>query len=265
MTAKAHPKNALSATFVSKTRQSGRYTDGHGLYLVIEPSGSRRWEQRLQIRGKRRTLGLGGFPVVSLGTGTGGGAGEQTQSARRTRSARREARRERTGTDEGEYFRRREAGRCGRHPIERVAVPRALRRAGRRRRHPGRGRRRRSRLPCLPARRRGRWCPARALRAAWRRRRGHPADERERERVPPDGPGVGPMSRRTEQRDVRLARAAFRLAGGSRVMTDSRLRLQADDAGESRHVCRDGDPARAGYVARRRRVAASLDLPESGR
>ena len=66
MTAKAHPKNALSATFVSKTKQPGRYADGHGLYLVIEPSGSRRWEQRLQIRGKRRTLGLGGFPVVSL-------------------------------------------------------------------------------------------------------------------------------------------------------------------------------------------------------
>ena len=66
MTAKAHPKHALSATFVSKTRQPGRYADGHGLYLVIEPSGSRRWEQRLQIRGKRRTLGLGGFPVVSL-------------------------------------------------------------------------------------------------------------------------------------------------------------------------------------------------------
>lgn len=66
MTAKAHPKNALSATFVSKTKQPGRYADGHGLYLVIELSGSRRWEQRLQIRGKRRTLGLGGFPVVSL-------------------------------------------------------------------------------------------------------------------------------------------------------------------------------------------------------
>ena len=66
MTAKAHPKNALSATFVSKTKQPGRYADGHGLYLVIEPSGSRRWEQRLQIRGKRRTLGLGGYPLVTL-------------------------------------------------------------------------------------------------------------------------------------------------------------------------------------------------------
>ena len=73
------------------------------------------------------------------------------------------------------------------------------------------------------------------------------------------------MSGRTEQRDVRLARAALRLAGGSRVMAASRLRLQADNAGESRHVCRDDGPARAGYVARRRRVAASLDLPEPDR
>ena len=73
------------------------------------------------------------------------------------------------------------------------------------------------------------------------------------------------MSRRTEQRDVRLARAALRLAGGSRVMAASRLRLQADNAGESRHVCREGNPALDGYVARRRRVAASLDLSEPGR
>ena len=67
------------------------------------------------------------------------------------------------------------------------------------------------------------------------------------------------MSRRTEQRDGQLARAALRLAGGSRVMAASRLRLQADNAGEK------GNPALDGYVARRRRVAASLDLPEPGR
>ena len=66
MGAKAHPKNALAAMFVAKTRQPGRYADGNGLYLIIEPSGSRRWEQRILIRGKRRTLGLGGFPMVSL-------------------------------------------------------------------------------------------------------------------------------------------------------------------------------------------------------
>ena len=66
MGTKAHPKNALAAMFVAKTRQPGRYADGNGLYLIIEPSGSRRWEQRILIRGKRRTLGLGGYPLVSL-------------------------------------------------------------------------------------------------------------------------------------------------------------------------------------------------------
>ena len=70
------------------------------------------------------------------------------------------------------------------------------------------------------------------------------------------------MSRRTEQRDGQLARAALRLAGGNREVAASRLRLQADNAGESRHVCRDDDADRAGYVARRRRVAASLERPE---
>lgn len=58
--------NKLSPAFVSKTKQPGRYADGNGLYLLVEPSGSRRWEQRIVIRGKRRTLGLGGFPLVSL-------------------------------------------------------------------------------------------------------------------------------------------------------------------------------------------------------
>ena len=58
--------NKLSPAFVSKTKRPGRYADGNGLYLHVEPSGSRRWEQRIVIRGKRRTLGLGGFPLVSL-------------------------------------------------------------------------------------------------------------------------------------------------------------------------------------------------------
>ena len=71
------------------------------------------------------------------------------------------------------------------------------------------------------------------------------------------------MSRRTEQRDGQLARAALRLAGGNRAMAAARLRLQADNAAESRHVCRDDDSDRPGYVARRRRVAASLDREDA--
>ena len=36
------------------------------LVLAVQPSGSRQWVQRLVIRGRRRELGLGGFPLVSL-------------------------------------------------------------------------------------------------------------------------------------------------------------------------------------------------------
>ncbi len=46
--------------------QAGRYSDGNGLYLQVDPSGARRWVQRLVIRGTSRTLGLGGCAVVSL-------------------------------------------------------------------------------------------------------------------------------------------------------------------------------------------------------
>lgn len=60
-----HQTNRLSAQFV-RTAPPGFYSDGHGLNLRVDPSGARRWVQRLVIRGKPRTLGLGGYPLVSL-------------------------------------------------------------------------------------------------------------------------------------------------------------------------------------------------------
>ena len=45
----------------------GRHGDGGTLFLVVEPGGrSRHWVQRLTINGKRRDLGLGGYPYVGL-------------------------------------------------------------------------------------------------------------------------------------------------------------------------------------------------------
>ena len=61
-----HPENALSAAFVRAVAEAGRYCDGQGLYLQVDPSGNRRWIQRLLIAGRRCELGLGGFPLVSL-------------------------------------------------------------------------------------------------------------------------------------------------------------------------------------------------------
>ncbi len=61
-----HPVHALTPAFARKVSRAGYYCDGHGLYLVVQPSGSRNWMQRLVIRGRRREMGLGAFPLVSL-------------------------------------------------------------------------------------------------------------------------------------------------------------------------------------------------------
>ena len=42
------------------------YADGNGLYLCVEPSGAKRWVQRLVIRGKRHHMGLGSLSLVPL-------------------------------------------------------------------------------------------------------------------------------------------------------------------------------------------------------
>ena len=57
--------NRLSDRFV-RTAKTGFYNDGHGLNLRVLPSGSRQWVQRLAIRGKACSIGLGGYPLVSL-------------------------------------------------------------------------------------------------------------------------------------------------------------------------------------------------------
>ena len=60
------PRRALSTAFVRNVARAGRYCDGDGLYLDVQPTGTRSWVQRLVIRGRRRELGLGGFPLVPL-------------------------------------------------------------------------------------------------------------------------------------------------------------------------------------------------------
>ena len=56
----------LTALKVKAIREPGRYGDGGGLYLVVRPTGSKAWVQRVVIDGRRRDVGLGGFPDVSL-------------------------------------------------------------------------------------------------------------------------------------------------------------------------------------------------------
>jgi len=57
-----------------RTLGPGRHDDGSGLYLVVDPSGARRWIVRVTVKGQRnrdgkplRTdFGLGGADVVTL-------------------------------------------------------------------------------------------------------------------------------------------------------------------------------------------------------
>ena len=60
-----HPSNALSAAFL-RSAPPGRYADGNGLYLFVQPGGTRSWIQRLVVRGRRRELGLGSVALVPL-------------------------------------------------------------------------------------------------------------------------------------------------------------------------------------------------------
>ncbi|MDA7568540.1 integrase arm-type DNA-binding domain-containing protein [Emcibacteraceae bacterium] len=58
-------KYKLSSNFV-KTAPPGKYGDGAGLWLVKRDGGSGQWVLRVNIRGKRREMGLGSISTVTL-------------------------------------------------------------------------------------------------------------------------------------------------------------------------------------------------------
>lgn len=60
-----------------ETAAPGKHGDGRGLYLLVKPSGARSWVLRYQLHGRRRDLGLGAYPDVSLAM-----ARERTTEAR---------------------------------------------------------------------------------------------------------------------------------------------------------------------------------------
>jgi len=61
-----HPDRVLTAVKVKSLKEPGRYADGNGLYLIVEPSGAKRWMLRIMVQGRRRDIGLGGVQIVSL-------------------------------------------------------------------------------------------------------------------------------------------------------------------------------------------------------
>ena len=56
----------LTAAKAKSLSKPGRYGDGDGLYLRIAPGGSKQWVLRIVVQGKRRDVGLGPYPAISL-------------------------------------------------------------------------------------------------------------------------------------------------------------------------------------------------------
>ena len=61
-----HPHNKLSSPAVNALKDAGRYADGNGLYLVVSPSGAKKWILRTVVQGRRTDIGLGGVSTTTL-------------------------------------------------------------------------------------------------------------------------------------------------------------------------------------------------------
>ena len=56
----------LNPKQVENLTEPGTYEDGDGLRLVVKPTGRKSWLLRFQLAGRRREMGLGPYPEVSL-------------------------------------------------------------------------------------------------------------------------------------------------------------------------------------------------------
>ena len=60
----------LTSAFVAAVKEPGSYGDGgrgsHGLHLIVAPTGSKKWRQRIRFNGRLTNLGLGDAGEVSL-------------------------------------------------------------------------------------------------------------------------------------------------------------------------------------------------------
>jgi integrase len=58
-------KDRLSAGFL-KSPPVGKHCDGAGLWLVVREDGGAQWVLRVTVHGRRREMGLGGYPSLGL-------------------------------------------------------------------------------------------------------------------------------------------------------------------------------------------------------
>ena len=56
----------LTAAKAKSIKKPGRYLADPTLFLNVAPGGSKSWVQRLTVHGRRKDIGLGGFPLTSL-------------------------------------------------------------------------------------------------------------------------------------------------------------------------------------------------------
>lgn len=56
----------LNHKLIDTLSEPGTHEDGDGLRLVVKASGRKSWVLRFQLAGKRREMGLGGYPDMSL-------------------------------------------------------------------------------------------------------------------------------------------------------------------------------------------------------
>lgn len=56
----------LNPKQVENTSEPGTYEDGDGLRLVVKTGARKSWIIRFQLNGRRRKMGLGSYPEISL-------------------------------------------------------------------------------------------------------------------------------------------------------------------------------------------------------
>ncbi|WP_319025540.1 tyrosine-type recombinase/integrase [Phyllobacterium calauticae] len=78
----ARPRYKLSDKFIkSANLKAGRYSDGGGLYLKVTPSGTKFWVFMWSREDRRREMGFGAYPAISLATAREFSAEYRTQLA----------------------------------------------------------------------------------------------------------------------------------------------------------------------------------------
>ncbi len=56
----------LTIKTINAAKQPGKLMDGDGLHLTVGRNQSKRWVHRFMFQGKRRDMGLGSYPMISL-------------------------------------------------------------------------------------------------------------------------------------------------------------------------------------------------------